>query len=343
MLERAPLVLLLALPLALAPSRRAEIRFAPAEGLALHKTLTSRSEQSLDSMSVTVNGEEQEQSGDQEQTTKVETRLVVVDRYVARDDERVTKLARRFEEFSGENATELSFGEEEHHFSSEGSCELVDHDVSFVWDADEGEYVASSEDEGVDEDALEDLRFELDFRAVLPEGAVEVGDEWPVDVEGLRAMLRFDQGLPVDWTRTVDGEEQEQGEEADDDAEEPEEEVSGEVRASFTEVRAVDGRKLAVLHLEGNYEVASHQEHTSEQSEHTQSTEADSTLTVELEGELLWDLEGGYCRSCHLEGETKNSITSSNTVDFDGQSVEFEQRSERSGSLAYAAEFEPAE
>jgi hypothetical protein len=339
MLDRSALIAVLALPFLSAPAPRAEIRFAPAPGLALRKTFESSAKQQLESMSVTFNGEEQEQ--EQEHQTSTETRLVVIDRYVARDEERVTKLERSFDEFALEAVQEIEAGGEEHKFQGEATNELTGSTVQFTWDAKAQDYVASAKEGELESEWLEELQFELDFRALLPRGEVAVGDEWEVDAEALRAMLRIDRQLPLDWTRSFDGEEQEQSEEE----EEPDEKEStdGELVARFEGLREVDGLELAVIRLAGEYETTSSAERSVESEQGTQSTVSQTTISVEIEGECLWNLAGGHFHSCALEAQTSSTTEADITADFMGQSMAFSQQSTTAGGMSFRARFESAE
>ena len=89
--------LLLAVPLALSlfTPYRDELAFAPEKGLVLIKTFELSSESE---------GETTHDNGSASSSNSMEARVVVRDEVLERDDERVTKLARTFEEVSGEQS-----------------------------------------------------------------------------------------------------------------------------------------------------------------------------------------------------------------------------------------------
>ena len=68
-----------------------------------------------------------------------------------------------------------------------GSSELEGETVVFAWEEDGETYAVSSED--VDEELLEELRFDYDYAALLPGESVSEDDEWFVDVDEFRSLM----------------------------------------------------------------------------------------------------------------------------------------------------------
>ena len=166
----------------------------------------------------------------------------------------------------------------------------------FTWSGEEGEHeVAYAEGEEGDEEDLEGLEEDMDLRGILPDGAVEPGASWDVELGVFDSLMLLGGDVVL-----LAGEEEEELLGGD----ELEENLDGAFRATLLELREQDGVRLAALRLEVDVKTWSDEEVAEEGDEEmgemsgTERTE----MAVEAEGELLWDLEHGHALSLALEG-----------------------------------------
>lgn len=144
---------------------------------------------------------------------------------------------------------------------------------------------------------------DLEFRFLLPEAAVEPGAEWALDPErfarfalllehelGFRPVLEHEEAGLLPLT-------EDESERADDG---PDYEVEGGARARWEGVRTEEERRLGVLALEVELVVGQGWSQTDEEGDVFESA---SSRRIDLEGEALWDLEGGHLHGLLLEGE----------------------------------------
>ena len=313
------------------PRTAVEIRFAPAEGLVLEKTFTTVSETESE-------GEDGRRSSST--SGSFERTLVVVDKYEAVDEERVTRLVRTYDEISGESENRMTFGDSENESSATISSDVEGATVVFTWDEDEEEHRPSSDD--LDDEVLPRLVFDLDFTALLPEGEVEQGDSWSLDYETYRVVMDPWGELPFDY-ETSDGQTIPGNEDDDEFASEVDETHDGELVVTFAGTREEDGATVAVLELEGELET----ERTVDASRETErgqfSTHSEILETRTLKGEALWDLEAGHLSSLELEVEIHGEDHSVRVMQFGDEEREFESDTVREGTITIRAEFAPAE
>jgi hypothetical protein len=247
-------------------------------------------------------------------------RLVVTDEVHSVADGRVLELERTYDEISA--GLEGSFESERVSGSatSTGSCEVEGSTVTFRWNGDEGLYEATGEE--LDDDVLEELVFDLDCTALLPNDAVTEGDEWTIDPEDFQDMLDPWDQLPWTWASSSEVPPAEGEVEPDVEVAESE----GGVTAVFEGLRTEGGVQVAVIALDGTIEVdrntdMSHEDGYGLVEGHTESRE-----TLEVAGKALWNVTEGRLRS--LEVEVGFSAESSLRSVFQGGGQEFEMEVE---------------
>jgi hypothetical protein len=308
-----------------APAPADAPRFAVEEGTVLRKVFEQTLELDLDSMSMSVDGQEfPTDSLDLSMARKSNERVELVDTYHKVGDGRPLELERAFDTLESKSVTDTTStqgGEDSSdHQKDDRESDLEGRRVKFTWDADEKKYTAAYVGEGGDEDLLEDLDEDTDLRAFLPEGEVAEGDTWTVDGKALGAL--YSPGGDVAW-HGEDAEEDE-GDGLDDQFEKN---LQGEVKAVWGGTREVEGRKLGVIRLSGEISSEAEQDVDDGPGEGTSTAK----LGYDFEGELLWDLAAGHFASIELSGAMTLGMQSDMTMGEHkmAQSMEF------TGTLAF--------
>jgi hypothetical protein len=269
-----------------------------------------------------------------------ERRLVVTDRWIEVDGARATALERRFDELAGEREQAFSIGDTSDEIESSATCELVGHTVRFEWDEEAEEYTTSSE--GVDDDLLEELAFDLDFTALLPGRAVAEGDRWTVDADDFEPLLDPFEGLPLEWEHSSSSGRELPDTEGGDDRPEPDETKQGEITVELRGLEKADGVELAVLHLEGELTVESVLDASEDGERGARESHTEVTQVYRIEGECRWDVGAGRFHSWKLEAELERSTRSEGTMHVGERELTHEATSEESGTYSCEAAFEPA-
>ena len=210
----------------------------------------------------------------------------------------------------------------------------------FVWDEDEEEYVAESDD--VDDDLLEDLKYDYDFVALLPGEDVDEGDEWEIELEDFEAMMNPWNGVPLEWERS-DGEVVEAP--ADREGVEPEidESKDGEITARYAGTREVDGVTYAVIEIEGEIDTERTVDFSREDDRTSSTSHQEMSETRTIEGEALWHVEGGHLHSLEIEFGLSGSETMESTTRFGDREFNNESETDVSGTTTFTVSFALAE
>jgi len=172
-----------------APREAVSLVYAPAEGTVLRRVHENRAFYEVVEVAMTLDGEPPPfELPEPEVSIEALEQIVVVDTLGAVEDGRPARLEREFAELTWE--TEYSSAEQEQ--TTEDVCDLEGATVAFDWDADDEHYdVSVDEDADVDVDDadLELLNEDMDLRSFLPDGEVEVGDEWELEVAAYLALI----------------------------------------------------------------------------------------------------------------------------------------------------------
>jgi len=324
---------LVSLPLALPllattlPAPLDEIHFQPREALVLTKIFSMTTERERSTSS---------ERSDSTSTSSSERSLVVTDRVVAHEDERVTKLERTFDEVSAETESTHDSGGRTRDLSSTADSELSGETVVFVWDEDEEEYLVESDD--VDDDLLENLKYDYDFVALLPGEDVDEGDEWEIEIEDFEAMMNPWNALPLEW-ESSDGEVVEAS--ADRERSEPEidESKDGEITARYAGTREVDGVTYAVIEIEGEIETERTVDSSREDEQISSTSHQEISETRTIEGEALWHVEGGHLHSLEIAFDLSGSEMMESTFRFRDQEFNNESETDVSGTTTFRVAF----
>lgn len=277
---------------------RDAVSFAPGAGTKLTKTFEGQAEFSLDSMRMLVNGEEQDLNMDQEPAGTGTYSLVVEDSFKALEDGRPTDLTRAFVEVSG--SAESNDGD-----SNQGSLdELEGETVHFVWDKEASTYDVSFEDGEGEEDVLNVLVPDMDYRPMLPRGDVSDGDEWEIGGNDILKVL-----LPGADIRNAAASGVEVGGEAipakalellDKFLE------GSKATCTYKGTSEVDGATLAEIGIKGKIAGTSEfdpTEFSDDEMDFNADMTVNLTINLDFEGTLMWDVKGGHFKTFALEGQ----------------------------------------
>lgn len=268
------------------------LRFAPEEGTSLVKSFSLDGDLVLETVEVFVNGEEIDvtQMGmplDFDIAFGVDVRCT--DAYVSVADGRPLAFVRTYDEMTL-HSTDPEGGEHE-----ETADDILGEGIRFEWDEEAEVYERSFVGEG-DEDDLKPLHDDLDLRALLPEDAG--ASDW--EVGGARVVSVLFPG--IDLVGMIDS-----------DADIPDEVVEAimsaigglELTCSRGGLVDVDGRGLVQIDVEGALDTVVALDVSSLLEEHDEMglPTADFELSLEMEGEGLWDAEANHLHSFEMSSE----------------------------------------
>lgn len=274
-----------------------ELRFGRSEGDSVSKRFRTEVSLEMDSIDLVLNGQPADPAMlgiPTDLGISAGYLLELVDEYVSVADGRATEFLRTFDGF--ESWSVDPEGSEQ----SETHSDVVDRELRYLWDQEEGEYVPSFADgESGDEEELATLASDLDLWSLLPEGEVEEGDRWSLDGDAVAHVL-----IPgLDVRSAIQG-----------DADVPEAVLEAVVAflddlsatATLEGEEEVDGRSCAVITLATDVSESLEldpQLFGPDMAEAgIEDFEASLEIDLEIEGRCLWDVERGGFRAFELEG-----------------------------------------
>ncbi|MEM1451331.1 MAG: hypothetical protein AAF957_23890 [Planctomycetota bacterium] len=321
--------LLLASALVASPARvpEAELRFVPSEG----DTLAVRLEEETSAETVSeawcpvFEGERVESEageGEGGAAWSYDLAFVLVDEFESVEDGRVQRLSRTFEEIGGSTSASFETDEGVEELDGALASPLDGRTVVFDWDDGAEEYDATFDEEGDDSDIDAVLLGGMSIDAFcdwfLPEDGepVEEGDEWS---PGPDAWWDFTDIGGAFWIENeeADSPSEEKAEENESRDDQLRENSSGDVTCTFEGMREVDGVEVAVISIVVEIESTSETESSAEFDGVEVSAEEDTTMTIESEGECLWDVESGRLVSLRFTTETTIDSTSVESAESD--------------------------
>lgn len=316
--------------------------YSPEEGTSLTKRYESKSEITLDDMSMNVNGQDMSEMVGMEMDTSVTTVTAVTDLYAKVEEGRPTKLKRTYDELSSNSHVSTSTqmtGEVD--MDVAGSSELEGESVLFKWD--DGAYAAEyAEGSDGDADLLEGLDESMDLAGFLPEGQVGEGDEWEVAPNVLRAVFApgGSTGIKPEDTESMG---MGMGGNTPSNFGEFLESWEGSVTAKLSGHREEDGVHVAVIQLE--VDASSAADMTDWMQDMVADAEMPEGMEVELsvdsfdlefsfegKGELLWNLDTNLPYAFELSGDMEQVIDTSMNINAGGMEQAMEQSMAFSGT-----------
>ncbi len=215
---------------------------------------------------------------------------------------------------------------------NEGQSELEGSVVLFRWDEDDEVYGASfgEESEDLDTDLLEGIDAEANLAGFLPDGAVEVGDSWDVNVAAFVSMINLSGSLKVlqeDEEESAD--DSDYGKQFDDN-------LTGEIEATLAEIREEGGVRLAVIKIASELSTTITTSTEVDEGDATGTEEDEQTFEFELAGELVWDMAAGHLSTLALEGDLTLEMHSEKAYSMEDHELTMTENQSLSGGLTFA-------
>lgn len=340
---------LLSLPLAslllTSPVGQHTLRYSPADGVELTRTTSWKLVSHTDSTSTTLDGEATSDVPSVSYSATREVALGVTDTVEALGDGRPQRFVRRYSDLLVEFGADLTLAvmdqEAELAMAGDGTSALEGLAVRFEWSDEDGDWRAKwADDAKAGPDALlAGLSADMDLLALLPAGAVDIGDTWTVELAALVDVLfpGGDVGLVLETDL-------DQLEGALDPADLPtvddllrKGKLEGDAKCKLL---AIEGE---VAQVELKLEVRARAELADELGEvasaaapegvEVEVTSAVFELVLEGNGQLSFGLTTGHVSSFAFDGTTKEESLIEATVLADGESLAFAQQHARSGTL----------
>ncbi len=318
------------------------LRFESREGLVIRKVFESRMALELveSTWEERIDGEEQEVSDEGEESRiEVESRLVFVDEILQVEEGRTRELARTYEDLTEETHYTFSAeGIDEVDESEAGESELEGRKVLFAWNEDESRYEpAFPEGKEADAELLEGLDGETDLLALLPDGEIEAGDTWSVDLSRWRAI--DEPGGDLKILAPSD----EMSESADEEDDLYYENLEGELEARYEGEVEREGRTLAHVVIEGSltssFEVEPDLAELEESGFEGELSERTS-FAIEVSGDLYWDTSAGRAVDLRVVSELRFTVESEQSAEYDGERFESKSKQVFEGESVLEAHFE---
>jgi len=330
--------------------RGTKIAFSVEPGSSITKTYETETELTLDNFDMTMNGQEPPMMPGMDMTVNGVTTFEVEDTYSKVADGRPTMLTRSFDTLTGssEVAMELDImGEiQNQDMSMEMSSVLEGETVEFVWNEEEEAHdVVLPDGSALEEEDVEGLVEDMDYRVLLPEDEVDEGDEWEVPLEALHTIL-----APGGDTKLIPEEMEEMGGfggggEMGSSSDYFNEDVEGEFTATFDGMRKTDDGEVAVIKF--TFELSNAIDLTDQTRESLEDSElpegvgemevehVDIEIAYEGEGELTWNLDAGHFHTFEASGDFEMLLDQGMIINAMGQEMSIEQTMEFSGSLGF--------
>jgi hypothetical protein len=321
---------------ALPATDKVELRFAPAEGSKVRRTITlDHALVVQEIVALTASGSQASQN---EIAFKAHQVLRTLDEYRKIGAGRPQLLQRRFDEVGWTGSFEFPGGKED----IKAQSPLAGTSVVYTWVPEEQAYGKYYDAKESPEEALLRLDEDLDLRALLPAGAVAPGESWSVPAAALQAVfapagrldLRFDAkktrqnllrtlrcGLAGNYGEFFGGE------------------SKGEARLKLVSSTDAQAHPLASVELELEFENQVDQREL-QQSQLTSNellagykcNKAPVTWKFKGTGTLVWDLEKKRAASLKLQGQQTLVIETELAI---GKQPPVGQRMTLSGGLAF--------
>ena len=329
--------------------RGTKIAFTVAPGTTLTKTYEMKEELTLDAFDMTVNGQAPPMVPEMDMSITGTTTMEIEDTYSKVADGRPTMLTRSFETLGGEAEVAMevqAMGNTQNEDTAmEMSSVLEGESVEFVWSDEEEAYeTVLPEGSALDEEDVEGLIEDMDFRSLLPDEEVDEGDEWEVDLTTLLGVFSPGGDLklePDEATKPAMGGGGDMGTPGDYFNED----LEGEFIAVFDGVRKVEDVEVAVIKF--TFELSNAVDITDKSRDALDDAElpegvgeieiesVDIEMAYEGEGTLLWNLAAGHFQSFEATGDFEVLLDQAMLIEAMGQEMSMEQTLEFSGSLTF--------
>jgi len=334
------------------------VAFAPETGLSVTRTIENVMTMDLEDFVMDLDGQDMTAmfGGIPEMSMTNTTSVTVTDEYVEMAEGRPAKLKRTFDAIGNETLVDVAMMGEGETQETAMTSRLEGAEVVFTWDTEAGEFVASYADEEDDRDPemLRGLEEDMDLRSLLPGREVEVGESWDIPLDAFFSLILPGGNLALEPEGGMgEMEDVDMGQINElmdsmmaDYADSMESLLDGERKATYQGMREVEGGKLAVITLTIDTDgvldfsdmIMDMMDRVGDISEMPMEFDmaiaaADLMLTVEGEGELLWDARRGIFRSMELEVDMSMGMEMAMDMDMGGESATMDMAVEFSGEM----------
>jgi hypothetical protein len=291
------------------------LSFRVRSGTQLARSFESRQEISQDEAEILLNGQPFPSGKGGGMTAIQSQALEVNDDFVEVANGSPRKLRREFVkiESSGEQTTQDPMDSGDQTDTRRAKSELEGKTVVFDWDEAKQQFKRSFDPEGPEEKMLAGLTEDLDFRALLPaKPEVAADDTWSIDVGVIKSIFLPGGNLAlqqVDSPKDEDESGEGEGMLDGDDPAAAFDGLTGKVNATYKGTREVDGVSCGVIAID--FKVSATRDLPGKPTEsggeiHIEHINA--FLSLEGEGELVWNLSAGCARSFNMSAKIKNQL-----------------------------------
>lgn len=309
-----------------------EMRFAPEEGSSLTKTFVAESKMTSESFRITMDGREipSEMLGELELSIDSSDTYEFSDEYQKLGKGRPEKLQRKFETAEAKQTTSMKGmpGAEEgtsNDTVEERVSKLAGKTVLFTWNAEKDAFDKKFHESQGDDALLEKLQEDIDLRGFLPEKGVAEGDTWDIEPKAFNVVVQ--PGGDLAMTKK---DEETSADKPDGPGAQLAENLKGKATATYKGTRDVDGVKCGVIEVKAELETSA--EFTPEDVPGGEG-KAELKATMELEGEVLWDLAAGHVHAADIHGTQTATMKITASMEMGGQSHSMIQEIDLGGDV----------
>jgi len=331
--DRLLIAAALATSLAVRANHVDEPRFAVSETSTLRKVFEH--DLKVESTSVRISVPGLEELADATSTIGISIedsgRVEVTDEYGGMVAGRPAKLRRTFDRIESHEDQQTRFATGPGHPDSRkdrrkvGTSGLEGRSILFTLDRGAGTYAATFAGEGAEESLLDGLNEDMDFRFLLPAGRVAIGEAWAIDPKLCGAIFAPGGDLKLEEKGTDEDPGWSIGREIRRNLE-------GKAKAIWKGVREENGRQVGILGVDLDLRSAGESA-----AKDPKAGTIRFKLSLELVGDLVWDLEAGHFRTFRAGGKVRYDIATRKTTDIDGVPTEMRHELDFEGEAEYTA------
>lgn len=308
-----------------------EMRFAPEEGSSLTKTFVAESKMTSESFRITMDGREipSEMIGELELSIDSSETFEFSDEYQKLGKGRPEKLKRTIEKAEGTQSQTMKGmpggedgGTEQ---KEERVSKLAGKTVLFTWNAEKDAFDKKFHESLGDDALLEKLEEDIDLRGFLPEKGVAEGDTWEIEPKAFNVVVQPGGDLAM-----AKKDEETSADKPDGPGAQMAENLKGKATATYKGTRDVDGVKCGVIEIKAELETSA--EFTPEEAPGGEA-KAELKATMELEGEVLWDLAAGHVHAADIHGSQSATMKITASMEMGGQAHSMIQEIDLGGDV----------
>lgn len=325
------------------------VGFQPRRGSEATKTFSRVETMTTEEFELSLGGQSMASGGGSTITTTID--LEVIDTYGPVAEGRPTQLTRAYD--TVERTTESEGMGEGMMTAGEGNyeSELSGHVVDFRWNAEDGAYDrAFAEDDDGEDEWLEGLSEDLDFRMLLPTGDITEGDTWEPEMSALEIVMQPGGNLQLSPRPADEGDGAPEGAlritvpSADESR--ALEDFDGDFTMTCEGFEERDGFRFAILSMEVDVEADLDaveliiEDMIEDGVEDPQVDSATMSYALEGKGKLTWNLGDGHVHAFEFRGEVATTTEAAYALEAMGQQLDIELYNVRTGTVELDVEVE---